>query len=40
MAKYEIDLLVRGSLSETESTDCIKEIVSLIKPCKNFKEDA
>jgi hypothetical protein len=39
MVKYEIDLLVRGSLSEDEAFSSIKELIDLIKKEKNFKQD-
>ncbi|GMO13556.1 MAG: hypothetical protein Ta2E_03120 [Mycoplasmoidaceae bacterium] len=40
MAKYEINLLVRGSLSEKDANAAIANIVAPIKKQKNFKEDA
>lgn len=39
MAKYEIDLLVNGSLDESAAKGTIKEFVSLIENQKNFKVD-
>jgi hypothetical protein len=38
MAKYEIDLLVRGSLSEDEAYSSIKELIALISNEKDFKQ--
>ncbi|MDR1850964.1 MAG: 30S ribosomal protein S6 [Mycoplasmataceae bacterium] len=39
MAKYEIDLLVKGSLTEAAAESSIKEIVGLINKQKDFNED-
>jgi len=37
MAKYEIMLVVDGSLEEAKATAAVKELVNLVKKSKNFK---
>jgi hypothetical protein len=40
MSKYEIDLVVSGSLDENKIDASIKELTSLIDKLPNFKVDA